>query len=296
MATSIASSTLGPSGLTEDQRLHFAEHGWVVVEAVLNQDQCDHYIDSVDYTLGKLAASGGSYAKYTLGTRRGFMEPHLRDARFADIYETPGLLEAAGQLIGSPDVRYSNSIVVATTPAPGRESDRDALTDPSTLTWHRDHRPRWNILEDEHDPRFVNSSVISVVAFFTPMSQEDGATALLDGSHRMDGPWNNTPDVWAALRDRCPVVYPAAPAGSIVLFSESLVHSATMVLSERTRYAHFSWLHATWMAHDGGKPPHLIERYASERIKQFFSGPEAGAFFQDAPGTTTQAPETNGNS
>ncbi len=36
------------TGLSEEQLVHFSEHGWVLLEAVLDEDACQAYIRALD--------------------------------------------------------------------------------------------------------------------------------------------------------------------------------------------------------------------------------------------------------
>ena len=267
-----AASQLAPTGLSDEQLLHFAEHGWLLLENVIGEDDCRSYIESIDRMLDLLVdGSKGEYVQYTRGNRRAFREPHLCDPRLAAIYGAPGMLEAFRQLVGVDDVRYRNSIAASTDPDPERASEREVLMDPSTWSWHRDLAPRRNVSASPRDSRLIESMLTSVAMYFTPIAPEHGVTAFLDGSHVIECATTEPGELWDALKDRCEIVQPTAGAGSIVFFSESTVHASTHVLSDQRRVATFSWVRSPWINREEGKPAHAIEKYADERLKAFFS-------------------------
>lgn len=215
------------------------------------------------------------------GNRRGVTHPHNSDTRFLDLYLTPGVFETAIQLIGWPEPRYGDSFVVSTAPDRERETEREMLSDASKWPWHRDQRPRWNTFADESDPRFLTSSVVTLVTFFTPPSRENGVTAFFDASHTIEGNWPTSLETYEALADQCEIVFPTGGAGSMLFFSEALVHAAPHVLSDQRRVCHFAWFNAPWLAAaESVTPearPHLLERYADERLKKYFELPAAGS-------------------
>jgi ectoine hydroxylase-related dioxygenase (phytanoyl-CoA dioxygenase family) len=111
--------------------------------------------------------------------------------------------------------------------------------------------------------------------YFTPISPERGATAILDGSHKYNG---RTDPVYAELKDQFPVVQVTAGAGSIVLFTEALVHSAVPVLADERRVAAFHWMSVPWHAGQYVRAPYYrapysLDRIADEELRILFQPP-----------------------
>ena len=59
--------------------------------------------------------------------------------------------------------------------------------DPETWGWHRGFRPKWALFPDDDDPRLVNCLYTTNISYLTPVSAGNGSTAVLDGSHRLEG-------------------------------------------------------------------------------------------------------------
>jgi hypothetical protein len=249
MTVSLAESRLAPDGLTGDQLRHFADHGWVVLDSVLDEDTCQRCIEAIEYTVNRLKHS----TKTNPTHHRAFLKAHLYHPRFIDLYGTPGLIPAQRQLIGVRSPRLLESLATTEPPHPDRHTRGDELRDPLTWGWHRDFRPRWNILPHESDPQLINSLVVSVAFYFTPPSPDGGATALLDGSHRHEGPYDT--ELYKQLREQCEIVQPTAGPGTIAMFTESLLHSAVPVLGEERRYVSFAFFGAPWFGGDPELPP-----------------------------------------
>jgi hypothetical protein len=107
----------------------------------------------------------------------------------------------------------------------------------------------------------------------------DGATAVLDGSHKLDGNY-------ASLKGRCELLLPSAPAGSIFLFTETLVHTPVPIVTERTRHAMFysfgpPWL-ATWVPGQE-TPPQVVASVADENLRELLGPPHYRGQWADDP-------------
>jgi hypothetical protein len=259
MSVSTASSGLAPTGLAEDQLQHFSEHGWVLLEGVVDRDLCRACIDAIDGLGSRLRG----FEPDRFGAT-GYGEPHMFHPVFLEPYTVPGLVEAIGQLVGHPEPRYMNALATIADPLP--PADREGLLDPSVWAWHRDI-PRVTARPGAGP---VDHPVVNAAMYFVPVAPEHGVTAFLDGSHRLDAEWEEEEDIYAAVGDRFSVVQPTAEAGSVVLFAATLLHAARPVLSEQRRYATFNWLGAPWMTNNRAVAPHLLERLADERLRSLF--------------------------
>jgi ectoine hydroxylase-related dioxygenase (phytanoyl-CoA dioxygenase family) len=295
MTTHLAASGLSADGLSEDQQLHFAEHGWVLLENVLDEAQCHEYVDAVERVL-ELVAFDEDEEPHD----RGFRNPHLYDAAFLRWFKIPGLLEANRQLIGYRDIRFFGSIARCTDPHPRRVTGREKHSDPEHWAWHRDFEPRWINHPHPSDPLLINSTVIVNATYFTPVSPERGVTGFLDGSHRHaadqamlaglpanvddDGASPNAvdagTDLYRSLNDRCPVVQPTAGTGSVVMFTEALVHAGVPVLAEERRVAAFTKLCAPWIAGDFAPrvQPERLNYIVDPQLRSLFRPPVADSY------------------
>src|SRR5207302_4388049 len=70
---------------------------------------------------------------------------------------------------------------------------------------------------------------VKTLAYLTDVGPEDGGTAVIPGSHKMSWPQHEM--IEAALSDERLIHQISAPAGSVLLFPESLIHSTTEILS-----------------------------------------------------------------
>jgi hypothetical protein len=56
----------------------------------------------------------------------------------------------------------------------------------------------------------------------------------------------------------------------VIIFNESLMHTPTPVLSQRTRYATFTWIGAPWVMDNSGTPPYEIRRFVDDDLYGLF--------------------------
>ena len=116
------------------------------------------------------------------------------------------------------------------------------------------------------------------------MGPGDGATAILDGSHRLEGDY-------ASLQGRCPVAMPAAAEGSVLVFTESLIHAAVPILGERVRHAMFYGFEPSWWCCWPGTevPRELAATIADDVIRDLVRAPSFDGQYPERPAQAAAA-------
>ena len=181
--------------------------------------------------------------------------------RHSSAFETwkahPKIRPALEQLLGSTP-QFTGSMILVTPPHPRRKEPtmRKVLRDDREMVWHRGIRPKWGVRQAQTGSGHVNTSWLHTCTFLSDVSTaDDGGTLVLSGSHRLDVESsdgeapppapdlgrsgrlaNQVPDWPAALARR---EQACGPVGTVMHFSEALIHAGLAVLSERTRYAMF---------------------------------------------------------
>jgi hypothetical protein len=209
--------------LTEDQLRTFSERGWVVQPDVFDPNSLGRYQEAFDEHI-----DGHSEARLQHDDIiRSIQFVVNFDVRFRDCLMAPQIIEENRQITGT-ELKYITSWIISRNPAPGRYEDRNALLAPDSQSWHRDLRPKWGIYPHDSDPRLINSVYNNSMVLLTDIGKDDGGTLMLDGSHRIEGSWQD-------LLGKCDVSQLTGSAGSVVYFSETLMHSGVAVLGERRR-------------------------------------------------------------
>ena len=245
---------------------HFSEHGWVLVPAVLPPAECVRLIAIID----RLAASRVGLGVFPITPDTVQLDNlPLLDGAFLDWLAWPGLLAAARRLMES-DLRLQGMIAHRKQPHPERHGEAAArLRDPVGFGWHRGLRPRWGITASERRQGARCASFVNVITYLTAIAPGDGGTAILDGSHVHEGDYGS-------LCGRLPVIEVTAPAGSVMLFSETLIHAGCPILSERTRYNFYTEFVQPWCASHGGyEIPDALRRMVSDPELRAVLGPPA---------------------
>lgn len=251
--------------LTDDDLLHFAAHGWVILRAVFDADACARYRAALDGLARHRRLDRGSDAELAVVQNQVF-----HDQCFLDWFRGRGILAANRRLLGAK-LRYQGANAHIKRPHADRATRAAALRDPGAWNWHRGIRPKWGVFPDDRDPRFINCAFLNNVTYLTPVAPGDGSTAILDGSHRSEGDY-------ASLRGRFPVVEPEAAAGDVLVFSESLLHSAAPILSERVRYnMYYGFVPPWWSCWPGmDVPTELRETIADDELRELVGPPHFG--------------------
>lgn len=247
--------------LTRDQLLYFAEHGWVLEEDIIDPDQVEQYKRGLE----KQSDIPDPSHKDTEDIKNlTAMVNH--DQIFRDWIMIPQVLDANRQLMGC-EIKYECCHAMIKAPHPDRETKGDELRDPDKLGWHRGIRPKWGTYVDDKDDELINCTFLNNITYLTDVSPGDGGTIVLDGSHKHEGHYGT-------LKDSCAVVELTAKTGSILHFTESLIHSGGPILSENTRYTMFygfapSW-YVTWPNCE--VKAEVIEATENEELREILGG------------------------
>jgi ectoine hydroxylase-related dioxygenase (phytanoyl-CoA dioxygenase family) len=264
-----APSVLGRDGLSRDQQVHFAEHGWVLLEEAIDPELCRACRAASD-RLAERYTCGRTSDPSDRGNSTAFREPHQLEPVFYELYKTPGLLAAARQAVGHERIRSVQSITTITEPDRERVMRPEVVGDQRTWGWHRSFRPRSVISSQVDDPALIHSAMVTMGMYFVPVAPEHGVTALFDRSHTFDGVWETSAEMYDAVSPRFELVRPSAGEGSVILFSEALVHSSTPVVSEQRRYAHFAFFAVPWF-NRWDHEPHLRGYFADAELRELFA-------------------------
>lgn len=221
--------------LTNDQLLHFEIHGWVLQENVFTAQQIAGFRQALEQQATAFLPQ--AHPQEDAAIRH--IDAHVgRDPIFLEWIGNSALLEANSQLMGA-DLHHEGCHAMISTPHPDRASQLSTLRNPDGWGWHRGLRPKWGVHPHDHDPARHNYSFLNNITYLSDVNPGDGGTAVLDGSHLTDGTFNE-------LKDRFPVVELTAPAGSVLHFTETLIHAGVPITGERTRFAMFLGFTPPW--------------------------------------------------
>jgi hypothetical protein len=254
--------------LTPAQRFHFDVYGYVLLEGILSTDEVGQIKDA----LYRIKADPDRKAKGVYGDPRG--DHHLHIGRLVE-YD-PALLHYAAhpKLIplvedvvgGAVRLEETEAIINRRDPHADIEDLRRRKSTP--LSFHTGTRHGWGTYTE--NDRF-HAIFVKTLAYLTDVGPEDGGTAVIPGSHKMS--WSEKEMISAAMSDPKLITQIVAPAGSVLLFAESLIHSTTAIISDNERAIIVAGYTPTMMRPwDGNElSPGFIETLP-EDIKPLISG------------------------
>jgi ectoine hydroxylase-related dioxygenase (phytanoyl-CoA dioxygenase family) len=217
-------------GLTLAQRFHLDVFGYVLLENVLTPEEVARMKDA----LYRMKADPEREAKRIYAHSRGehyLLMGHLveYDPALLEYAVHPKLIPLVEDLVGGA-VRLEESEAIINRRRPDAEVTELRRRKSNPIGFHTGTRHGWGTYIEQN--RF-HCIFVKTLAFLTDVGPEDGGTAVIPGSHKMSWPQQEMID--AALSDETLVHQVVAPAGSVLLFPESLIHSTTEILSDNER-------------------------------------------------------------
>ncbi len=219
-----------PSRLSRAQRYHFDAYGYVLLESVLTPDEVERM----------KAALYAMKADPELARKRVYTRGHGdHHTQFGHLVEyDPALLEYAAHprllplvedvVGGTVRLEETEAIINRRNPAADLNALKERRCTPTGF--HTGTRHGWGTYFERE--RF-HCLFVKTLAYLTDVGPGDGGTALIPGSHKMT--WPQREMIQAASEDERLIRQIEAPAGSVLLFAESLIHSTTEILTERER-------------------------------------------------------------
>ena len=222
--------------LTDAQLYHFAAHGWVLQENVFQAEEVEAFKGTLDNLYN---AKVSTMVHKDTEDIKNIDNMVNYDPIFRDWIMHPKILPVLKQLLGTPP-RFECCHAMIKLPHPDRTTQYDELREPSKMGWHRGIRPKYGIVPANNHP-YINTTFLNNATYLTDVGAEDGGTMVLDCSHRIE-----TQD-WREIFDEAMVVQIEAKAGSVLHFTEALIHTGVPILSQRTRYTMFYGFTPPWM-------------------------------------------------
>lgn len=218
--------------LTPAQRYHFDVNGYVVIEQTLTGDETQRLYDALHSLKDELLATGDPANRPVRGA---FMDPsgpymygfgHLIESMpaFLDYYAHPRLVGMVAEVTGGA-VRLEESEAIIN----ARNPDEEIEAEPR-YGFHRGTRPGFGTYEENG---LFHCHFVKVLTNLTELGPDDGGTVVIAGSHKV--PLPAAPIIAAAYEDRSLIHQVVAPAGSTLLFAESLIHATGQIRSDRER-------------------------------------------------------------
>ncbi len=191
----------------------------------------------------------------------------------------PKLVPLAEELVGGAvRLEESEAIINRRNPELDVTTLRQRKSHP--VGFHTGTRHGWGTYTEQN--RF-HCLFVKTLAYLTDVGPEDGGTAVIPGSHKMS--WPQQEMIAAAMADPTLIHQITAPAGSVLLFPESLIHSTTEILSDRERVILVSGYTPTmireWMGNEIS--PEFIQT-VPESLRPLLSGSDNWNWRRNYPG------------
>lgn len=234
--------------LTAEQRLHLDVNGYVVVPGTLSLDEtgsilealqrlktdlidCNYPINGIDQKVGRSVPATEASIRVRGATLLKGLPHHVylgsiveADPVITGYASHPRLVGMAEELIGGEArIVEVNAHINSCDP----EAD---FSVPANFGFHRGTDVPFST---HFDGGLFHCNFVKTLTNLTEIGPDDGGTVVIAGSHKIAQP---TEDLIAcAYRDRSLIHQMIAPAGSTLLFSETLIHATGQIRSDQER-------------------------------------------------------------
>lgn len=256
--------------LTPAQRYHFDVYGYVVIENTLSTEETRTLYNALHELKDELLSTGDPA---NIPVRGAFMETegthrydfgHIVEAMpaFLDYYAHPRLVAMTEEVVGG-NVRLEESEAIIN----GRDPEK-APEDEPRYGFHRGTKPGFGTHTENG---LFHCTFVKILTNLTELGPDDGGTVVIAGSHKITVPEADM--VALAYEDRSLIHQVVAPAGSTLLFAESLIHATGQIRSDRERTiivgGYTPTMFQAWNAYQ--PDPAFIERLP-DHLKPLMSG------------------------
>jgi hypothetical protein len=218
--------------LTPAQRYHFEVYGYVVIENTLTEDETARVLNALQRLKREFEEKGDPTGVTIRGCRVSGYKP--TNIHFADVLETdPAILEhiTNPRLVGMAEEIVGGVVRLSESEAIINSRDPETSDDPEPkFGFHYGTRPDHGTYTGNG---LFHSNFVKTLTNLTELEPDDGGTVVIAGSHKISLPWEDIVEV--AYQDRSLIHQIVAPAGSTVLFAESLIHATGQLRSDRER-------------------------------------------------------------
>ena len=212
--------------LTPAQRMHLEVNGYVVLYEFISRDRVRELLDTIYRMEAEYRATGELPGPdcHLSATGEDYFRidnlPHLAPC-FFDYLTDPRIVAAAEEITGK-NVRLEQSDAHVRRPGAANES-------------YEFHRSISNGYSHVGESGLYHYSFVKALTNLTDLGPDDGGTAVVPGTHKVPPEVGAEEIITAALEDPRLICQVEAPAGSTLLFFESLMHSHGIMRSDRQR-------------------------------------------------------------
>ena len=262
--------------LTSAERYHFEVYGYVVIENSLTDELTNRIKNSLFKLKQDFIETGTPESSTIRGSRIKTFKPN--HTHFTRVLETdPAVLEyiTHPRLIGMIEevvgdtVRLEESEAIINSPEPTNESTASFHSNPSlTYGFHAGVIPDIGTYTENG---LFHSSFVKILTNLTDLGPDDGGTVVIAGSHKIKCSKEET--IAAAYEDPSLIHQITAPAGSTLLFTESLIHATGRRRNEGDRVMIVAGYTPTqFQPWNGNEPSEQFIDTLPDSIKPLISG------------------------
>lgn len=212
--------------LTSAQRLHIEIYGYVIIENLLAQAEIDALKDTLYGIEDDFRRTGNMPGPncFNTSTTENFFRidnlPHLAPC-FFDYITHPKIVGMAEEIIGGPARLQQSDAHIR----------RPVAEDEGRFGFHRGINPAYS----HYEKGLYHFSFIKALTNLTDLGPDDGGTTVIAGTHKVPVDVPQEAIIEAAMEDPSMIHQVEAPAGSTLLFYESLIHAAGIIKSDKDR-------------------------------------------------------------
>jgi len=217
--------------LTPEQRYHLDVYGYVVIPNTLTADEVGTLMDVLHKLKRDLLAQGVPTKTPIRGAKIHNAEAHVTylsciveaDPAITAYCTHPRLLGMAEELIGGEArICEVGSIINSRNPKTWQEPPNYGLHNGTDI-------PFGSHIENG----LYHCNFVKTLTNLTDLGPDDGGTVVIAGSHKINVDTKTA--IECAYRDPKLIHHVVAPAGSTLLFSETLIHGTGQIRSEKER-------------------------------------------------------------
>ena len=258
--------------LTTSQRYHMDMFGYVVVKNTLTSDEVERIKDGLYKLRGELtqlkdptAAGPRVRGAYFLTNKihHHFMAHIIESDASITAYAThPRMVSMAEELMGG------EARIVEMNAHINSRNPEDDLNSSPIYNFHRGA----DIPFSTHTQNgLFHCNFVKTLTNLTELGPDEGGTVVVAGSHKIDVPTEEL--VAAAYEDRSLIHQVVAPAGSTLLFCETLIHATGQIRSDRERVIIITGYGSTLFPYwDDGTLSETFNNQIPDQLQTLFHG------------------------